>query len=48
MIELLWYEHQLHRIGQGLPPDAEASALRTLLGVAWSQGIGALLPRRRR
>jgi 2,4-dienoyl-CoA reductase-like NADH-dependent reductase (Old Yellow Enzyme family) len=48
MVELLWYERQLHRMGKGLEPQPGIGGLRALVGYAWDNGLRAMQPRRGR
>jgi len=48
MVELLWYEQQIHRMGKGKPPLAREHALKSLAAYALDRGIGAMMPRRGR
>lgn len=48
MVELLWYEAQLHRMGQGKAPWPGLPALLALAQAGWSHGLHAVLPRRGR
>ena len=48
MVELLWYEGQMHRMGRGQPPAPDASALATLFSTVSKLGLQAILPRRHR
>lgn len=46
MVELLWYERQLHRMGKGLDPKPSEHALLALSAYAWQNGLAAMKPRR--
>jgi len=46
MLNTLWYELQLHRIGQGKPPKANMSAWSALMKYTMSQGFQSLQKRR--
>ena len=47
MLEVTWYERQLHRMAQGKAPRPNEGGLRSFLGYLWSHGIIRTLRARR-
>ena len=48
MLDITWYESQLHRIGQGKKVKPDLSAWRSVLQTFWRTGAHAFRPRRAR
>jgi len=46
MLNITWYEHQLHRLADGKSPAPELGAWRAVLGTLWQNGAGAFRRRR--
>jgi 2,4-dienoyl-CoA reductase-like NADH-dependent reductase (Old Yellow Enzyme family) len=46
MLNVTWYEHQLHRMADGKPPAPTLGAWRSVWGTLWQNGVGALRRRR--
>lgn len=46
MLGVTWYEHQLHRMGDGKAPDPHLAAWRSVAGTLWDNGRGAFRRRR--
>lgn len=46
MLSITWYEHQLHRMGDGKAPDPQLAAWRAVAGTLWDNGSAAFRRRR--